>query len=290
MKYYEVNFTLHAPEVLLQDARDIVSALAGEAGFETFTDTDEGLTGYVQQSLFDRQLLDQMLETFPMEDTTITYEVCEAEDKDWNEAWEEAGFDPIVISDKCIIHDGRHLNGMIPADYKTAIEIHARQAFGTGTHETTRMVASVLLSLDLEGRSVLDCGTGTGILAILSLLSGAKEAVGYDIDEWSTANAQLNAELNNVDSRMKVYLGNSDLLGDSIQGPFDVVVANINRNILIADLPRFISQLAPGGHIVLSGFYECDVPLLTQQLSSLGVMEIHTLADNEWACINGVRR
>ena len=285
-----MRFTIQAPEVLLQDARDILSALAGEAGFETFTETPEGVTGYVQQSLFDRQLLDQLLEAFPMEDKTVSYEVSEAEDKDWNEAWEEAGFEPIVIRDRCIIHDGRHTDGYRPADYATAIEIHAIQAFGTGTHDTTRMVASALLDLDLQGRRVLDCGTGTGILAILSLLQGADEAVGYDIDEWSTANAQLNAALNGVDSRMKVYLGNSDLIGETIEGPFDIVVANINRNILMADMPRFVSLLSPAGHIVLSGFYEQDVALLSEQLTALGIAGIQTTTDNGWACVQGTRQ
>ena len=183
MKYFEVDFTISPYSA---DASDVLAAMAGEAGFETFEETETGLKGYVQQSLFDVSELKTALEDFPFEDTTISYDIREAEDRDWNEQWEQEGFEPIVISGEwreesgernvhtLVINDGRHLPD------NSLIATHS----GTGTHETTRMICSTLLDLKPEGR-VLDCGTGTGILSICALKLGAQEAIGYDIDEWS---------------------------------------------------------------------------------------------------------
>ena len=194
MKYYEVNFNIAAPEELMQDARDILSALAGEAGFETFEDTDEGVKGYVQQTLFNEDLLKTLMDDFPLPSCSVSSTTQEAEDKDWNEQWEQQGFEPIVVNDTLVIHDGRHL----PSDIhpQTSIEIDAHLAFGTGTHETTRMMVSQLMTLTLDGKRILDCGTGTGILGIAALKLGASKAVGYDIDEWSADNARHNAVIN----------------------------------------------------------------------------------------------
>ena len=201
MKYFEVDFTISPYSA---DASDVLAAMAGEAGFETFEETETGLKGYVQQSLFDVSELKTALEDFPFEDTTISYDIREAEDRDWNEQWEQEGFEPIVISNNLVINDGRHLpDDSLFATHSsqlTSIEIDAKLAFGTGTHETTRMICSTLLDLKPEGR-VLDCGTGTGILSICALKLGAQEAIGYDIDEWSVDNARHNAVINQVDER-----------------------------------------------------------------------------------------
>ena len=153
MKYYEVTFTLNPYST---DACDILAALAGDAGFETFMETETGLTGYVQQALFDEATLQEALADFPFEGVSIGYDVREAEDKDWNEQWEQEGFEPIVVNSEqrivnsekgyaIVIHDGRHLPESLSED-TIAIEIDAKLAFGTGTHETTRMVCSALLS------------------------------------------------------------------------------------------------------------------------------------------------
>jgi len=319
MKYYEVKFIIDAPETAMQDARDILAALAGEAGFETFEDTPDGLTGYVQQSLFSRPLLHQLVEAFPLPASQIHFTIAEAEDKDWNEQWEQEGFEPIVVSGEwqevrgerlvlssegqevrgerlVVIHDGRHL----PQDYPltphpspltphstpltTFIEIDARLAFGTGTHETTRMMVNELLHSDLRGKRVLDCGTGTGILAIASMKLGADEAVGYDIDEWSVDNARHNAVINQVDSHFTSLLGDATILKE-VEGVFDVVLANINRNILLADMPAFVSKMAPQSTLLLSGFYEQDIPLLEERGSLLGLTKKAQQHDGDWACL-----
>lgn len=282
MKYYKVNFSIDVQEALLQDACDILSALAGEAGFETFEQTEKGITGYVQQALFDQNILEQQISTFPLPDSRITFEVSEAEDKDWNKQWEQQGFEPIIVSDSIAIHDGRHL----PAhDYPCVIEIDARQAFGTGTHETTRMMVSTLLDLVLKDRRVLDCGTGTGILSIAALKLGAAEAIGYDIDEWSVDNARHNAVINRVDDRFKSLLGDASILYKEVKGTFDVVMANINRNILLADMPAFCEKMKEGSLLLLSGFYTSDINMLEEKALQLGLHKKAQQHDGDWACL-----
>ena len=286
MKYYEVNFTIEAPAELMQDARDILSALAGEAGFETFEDTDEGVKGYVQQGLFDEALLKALIGDFPLPSCTVAYTVSEAEDKDWNEQWEQQGFEPIVVNDTLVIHDGRHL----PSDIRpqTSIEIDAHLAFGTGTHETTRMMVGQLMGLDLTDKRVLDCGTGTGILGIAALKLGAREAVGYDIDEWSTDNARHNAVINMVDGQFTSLLGDASILKE-VSGQYDVVLANINRNILLNDMEAFVGKMAPHSTLLLSGFYEQDIPMLEEKAVSLGLKKQTQQHDGDWACLMFMR-
>ena len=290
MKYYKTIFHISAPEGLFQDAIDITSALAGEAGFESFEDCEEGLCGYVQQPLFDRSMLEQLLSDFPLPSCNVTFSVEEAEYRDWNEQWEEEGFDPIVIDHRCVIHDGRHTDGINLPSFATQVEIDAKMAFGTGTHETTRMIVGELLNMDLSGKHVLDCGTGTGILSIVALKLGAAHATGYDIDEWSADNARHNAVINRVDERFTSLLGDATLL-DTLTTPdgspsgFDLVLANINRNILLADMPRFRQQMRPGATLILSGFYTNDVPLLTEKAQSLGLKVIKQNTDDNWTCL-----
>ena len=280
MKYYIVTFNI---EPNTEAARDLLAALAGEAGFETFEETMSGLNGYVQQGLFNNETLDEVIASFPLPNTTISYSVQEADDKDWNEAWEREGFEPITIplpSSKFIIHDGRHL----PEDTHgaTLIQIDAKQAFGTGTHDTTQMMVSQLASMSLQGLRVLDCGCGTGILGIAAAKLHAREVVAYDIDEWSVENTRHNAALNQVE--LDVLHGDAQVL-THVSGLFDVVLANINRNILLEDMPCFKELMAANGKLIMSGFYEDDVPLLIDKASQLGLIYEGTRAQGEWRCI-----
>ena len=280
MKYYKVNFTLSP---LNSDACDLLAALAGEAGFETFEETEEGLTGYVQQQLFDPSQLDELLQSFPFPDVTVSYKVGEAEDRDWNEQWEQEGFDPIVVDNRLVIHDGRHLPEQLSTvNYQLSIEIDARLAFGTGTHETTRMVCSTLLTLPLDGKRVLDCGCGTGILGIVAMKLGASACTAYDIDEWSVDNTRHNAVINQVD--ITPLLGDATIL-NKVEGYFDLVTANINRNILLNDLPTFRSKMADGAQLILSGFYTADIPLLVDKAEECGLRLVSQLEENGWACL-----
>lgn len=278
MKYFETIFTISPYST---DASDVLAAMAGEAGFETFEEMDNGLKGYVQQALFDEEILRETIAEFPFEGVTITYDIHEAEDRDWNEQWEQEGFEPIVIADGAIvINDGRHLPEVGSG---ISIEIDAKLAFGTGTHETTRMICTTLYELAPKGR-VLDCGTGTGILSICALKLGAQEAVGYDIDEWSVDNARHNAVINLVDNRFSSLLGDASIL-NKVEGYFDIVMANINRNILLADMPMFREKMAPHATLILSGFYTEDAPLLIEKANTLGLSLQQQKEDQNWCCL-----
>ncbi len=297
MKYFEIDFTLTPCS---EDAQDVLSALAGEAGCESFEQTADGLKAYIQQSLYDEDALRLALDAFPFP-SSIKYKVREAEDRDWNEQWEQEGFEPIEVRSQkaeargIIIHDGRHLPTTTPDVSPSgflSIEIDAHLAFGTGTHETTRMICATLLAMNLKNQRVLDCGCGTGILGICALKLGAASCVAYDIDEWSTDNTRHNAVINHVDDRLTALCGDSTVLGGSpaevsaaSPAGFSLVLANINRNILLQDMPRFVSVMAPRATLILSGFYESDCALLESKAQSLGLTLTATKTDGGWACM-----
>lgn len=284
MKYYVANFDIECADELLQPARELLSAAACEAGFEAFEDTDNGIAGYVQRPLYDKEALDAAIADYMPEGTQVTYNIEEVPDQDWNQGWEDQGFEPIGVSDHLVIYDAKHTDMSMFAgdDGVMRIFIEARNAFGTGTHQTTRMILRRLLGMDLTGKSVLDCGCGTGILGIVASRLGANRVLGYDIDEWSSENAKHNAALNGVNN-LDVLLGDASVL-DGVKEEFDVVIANINRNILLNDMTAFRSHLKTGGRLILSGFYETDVPMLEQAAQSNGLTIIDVVTDGEWAC------
>ena len=287
MKYFVSHFTIQCADgEFMQPAREITAAIAGECGYETFLDTDNGVDGYVQVDFYDKAMVENSLADFPMEGVSVTFTTDEVEDQDWNETWEqEEGFAPINIDDRLVIYDVLHPEGHENEDggaqSPIKIGIQARNAFGTGTHETTQMIVGTLLDMDLKDKRVLDCGCGTGILAITALKCGAVDAVAYDIDEWSADNTRHNAEINGVADKIEVFEGNANVLSH-ISGVFDVVLANINRNILIADMPAFKEVMAHGGTLILSGFYEDDVPLLVEEAENLGLKLEEKRENGEW--------
>ena len=284
MKYLVAKFKIATSEDLLQVCKDLLADSAAEAGFESFEETQEGLEAYVQKELFDKDALDASIADFPIEGTDISYTIEDAEDKDWNEEWEEQGFDPICVDDQVLIYDAKHpeLHPTTSPDH-IEIGIEAKLAFGTGNHETTRMIVSTLLNMTLYKMRVLDCGCGTGILGLVASKLGASEVVGYDIDEWSVENAKHNAQLNGVDN-LEVYFGNASVI-NHISGVFDVVLANINRNILLEDMKSFRGVLNEGGYMILSGFYEEDIPVLLEKAKEFGLYESGRRTDNNWACL-----
>lgn len=284
MKYLEATFHIDADGDLLQTCRDLLTDDIATAGFESFEDTDYGLKSYVQKDLLDKETLDSCVENFPIEGVKIVYAIDEAEDKDWNQEWEEYGFEPICVDDRLVIYDARKPETLC-SDNKDVIEIgiEAKLAFGTGTHDTTQMIVSTLLSTPLENKRVLDCGCGTGILGIVASKLGAKDVVGYDIDEWSVENTKHNAVLNGV-GNIEVFNGNSSVL-NHVSGVFDVVLANINRNILLADMHAFVSVMNSGGVLILSGFYSDDVPVLLEEAEKWGLRQISKRVSNDWCCL-----
>lgn len=268
----------------MQPARELLSAAACEAGFEAFEDTDDGLLGYVQRPMYDKEALDAAIADYVPEGAAVSYAVEEVPEQNWNQGWEDEGFEPIGVSDNLVIYDAKHTDREMFAgdDGVMRIFIEARNAFGTGTHQTTRMILRRLLAMDVQGKSVLDCGCGTGILGITASRLGANPVLGYDIDEWSADNAQHNAALNGVEN-MSVMLGDASVL-DNVEDRFDIVIANINRNILIADMPAFCAHMKEGAQLILSGFYEADVPMIEAAAKEHGLSLCDVVTDEEWAC------
>lgn len=285
MKYVCADFKISGPQELLQAARDLVAYAAGEAGFESFEDTPQGLKGYVQQDLFDEDSLRQALDDNQLEGVSLSYATSPVEDQDWNQGWEEEGFEPITVGDRLLVYDARHHQATDYPDHEGLIKIgiEARNAFGTGTHETTQMMLAMLLSHSPEGKRVLDCGCGTGILSIAASKLGAREAVGFDIDEWSVDNARHNAELNQVEN-FTAWHGDAQVLGH-VSGVFDVVLANLNRNILLADMEAYAACTAAAATMTISGFYEEDEERLTAKAREIGFQLVDKQAVNGWCCL-----
>ena len=276
MKYFEVTFSVNPCN---ETATDILSALIAETGFESFVECEGGMQAYVQQSLFDEDALKNIIVEFPIPETEITYTITEPEDKDWNEEWEKNFFQPIVIEDRCVIHSTFH------KDYPKAeydIVINPQMAFGTGHHETTSSILGELLDADLKGKSVLDMGCGTSILAILASMRGADHVTAIDIDDWCVNNSKDNIALNNINN-ITVELGDASLLEG--RKPFDVIIANINRNILLNDMAAYTACMHKGSEIYMSGFYVQDIDAIRSKGESLGLRFVHYREKNNWAAV-----
>lgn len=255
MKYLELDFTYNSPtEVSI--INDVLASELGEIGFESFTENCDGLQAYIPAKSFKKETLDEKLLAFPLENVVIKYIEKAVEEKDWNEEWEKNYFKPIRIGDKCIIRASFH-----PAEegFQYNIIIDPKMAFGTGNHETTFLMIEEIFKLDLKGKSVLDMGCGTAVLAILANKLGATRIVGIDIDEWAYNNALENIKLNDTQS-ITIGMGGAELIRDFDK--FDVIFANINRNILLRDIPEYSKNLNCGGTLLLSGFYNEDLPLI----------------------------
>ena len=276
MKYLEFIFrTTPCTETV----NDVLSAVLADAGFESFVERPDGIAAYIQADLYKEENLRQAIADYPLPGTDITYSYTEAEDKDWNEEWEKNFFQPIVIGDRCVIHSTFHQD--VPqAEYD--IVINPQMAFGTGHHETTSLIIGELLDTDLQGKRVLDMGCGTSILAILARMRGASSCTAIDIDDWCVRNSLENIALNHLDG-IHVYQGDASSLTD--KGPFDVVIANINRNILLADMRHYVARMSQGAMLLISGFYTEDIPTLRSEAERLGLHYTEEREKNHWTTL-----
>jgi len=240
---------------------DVLTALLGEIGFDSFEVTDTGIKAYIPKEHFDEASLQATIGDLFIPDISCTYTLHDLENKDWNAEWEQNSFDPIL-------------------EREFGIRLNPRMAFGSGSHETTYQITSYLLQQDFTGQRVLDMGTGTGVLGIAMAMRGAQEVVAIDIDEFSVANAQENFSLNNINN-VSVLLGDAS----AIEGEFQTIVANIHKNILTADLPTYVQHLAPQGTLILSGFFTDDVPEMTKAAAQHNLIVTQTLQQNNWVVL-----
>ena len=257
---------------------DVLAALLAEAGFESFVPDETGLTAYIKAEMFSDDKLAEVISDFPFE-CDIKPKATVVEGQDWNKEWEKNYFQPIVIDDKCVIHSSFHKD--IP-ECRYDIVIDPKMAFGTGHHSTTSLILRQLLSMNLQGRNVVDMGTGTGILAILAAMRGAKRIDAIEIDEFAYTNACENLRPNNAEL-VDIHLGDAALLSNIKD--VDLFIANINRNIITADLPAYVSTLASGATMLLSGFYESDIPVILETATPLGLEYLSHSVDNNWSCL-----
>ena len=280
MKYIEVTITLNP----VDPYRDLlVDALGNEGPYDSFVETPDGLKAYVPADQFDEDWFKSRLDD--LQEFSILnsqFSIQEMPDKNWNEEWEKQ-HQPVLVE----AENGKKIWVRAPfhehrtdADYE--IEIEPKMSFGTAHHATTYMMLSYLAELPLEGLRVLDMGCGTAVLGILAKMRGADYVEGIDIDEWAYNNALENVQRNAVE--MTIRIGDATLL-DMQKDKFDLIIANINRNILLNDMEAYVSVLNTGGTLLLSGFYESDIPALQQHASSLGLQLIQTKSRQSWAAL-----
>lgn len=257
---------------------DVMAALLCEHGYESFVPDESGMTAYIKLEDFDKKVLDEVTAELPF-DTSVTVKCETVEGRDWNLEWEKNYFKPITVDGKCVIHSSFHTDiPSMPYD----IVIDPKMAFGTGHHQTTTLIIRRLLELPLEGRSVIDMGTGTGILAILAAMRGAGPVTAIEIDEFAHVNAVENVSLNRH-PEINVVLGDASALAGV--EPVDLFLANINRNIIVGDLQVYASRLKEGGTMLLSGFYEDDIAIVLDEARKHGLEYVgHTVLER-WSCL-----
>lgn len=253
---------------------DILIAELSELGFESFVETEEGLSAYIQTEFWIGSMLEEVF-VLNSGEFNINYSVEEIEQVNWNKEWEK-NFHPIDVDGICTVRAPFHK----PAETKYEIIIEPKMSFGTGHHETTFMMIKHILNLNVTGKKVLDMGCGTGVLAILAALKGAGPVDAIDIDNWCYLNSSENCERNNCEF-IGVYEGDRTLL-DERGSKYDVIIANINRNILLEDIPTYTKYLNAGGVLLLSGFYVEDLPIINAKCLEYKLNFIENIEKNNW--------
>lgn len=269
--YLEFRFKIEP----LQPASEILVAELGYLGFESFVEEDDGLIAYIPAEEFEDDLL-AGVHVLQSEEFEITYAKAEIEKVNWNEEWEK-NFNPILVDEVCSVRAPFHED----PDAEFDIVIEPKMSFGTGHHATTHMMIQHILKNDWEDKSVLDMGCGTGVLAILANLKGAKTVDAIDIDNWCYQNTLENIARNECDT-INVEEGGAELLQDR---KYDMILANINRNILLRDIPTYAKCLNANGNLFLSGFYEEDIPVIKKACETLDLEYIEHFERENWVAV-----
>lgn len=269
MNYTKIIFNLTPDN---EENREILVAVLSDLAFESFDETEEQVLGYVPGESFNFAEMYEITAALPF---SVHTENEMIPDQNWNEVWEKNYFKPLLIGNRCLVRAPFHTE-YEPAEFELVIE--PKMAFGTGNHETTTLVAEQILNMELTGKTVLDMGCGTGILGMLASLKGAKSVTAIDIDTWSFESTVENARLNNI-LNLEAKLGDASLLGNET---YEVIFANIHKNVIINDLPRYEEVLQSGGKLYLSGFYTHDMPDVKKKAESLGLVETGFQEKNNW--------
>lgn len=269
--YLEFQFKIHPPV----PASEILIAELGSLGFESFVENEDGVTAYILKEEFKENMLTEV-RILDSDEFKISYSSSEIQQVNWNEEWEK-NFQPIVVDDICSVRAPFHPKPETEFD----IVIEPKMSFGTGHHATTHMMIQFILKNEWKGKSVLDMGCGTGVLAILSSQKGANPVEAIDIDNWCYLNTLENIERNNV-PEISVKEGGAELLGEK---KYDVIIANINRNILLNDMQKYASVLQPDGDLYLSGFYKGDIPIIQEACEKLGLKFQENLEKDKWVAV-----
>ena len=275
MKTFEYSFT--APSSDIQ--HDMLTTMLAEIGFDSFMDDAMGLKAYCSADNRDDLAVENLLLEPSFSDIRLL-KVEEMPDKDWNEVW-EASYQPVVVNDRCRVRAPFHEPD---PSFEFDLVIEPKMSFGTANHETTAQIIQLMLETDFQGKAVLDMGSGTAVLAILAKKLGAAHTVAIDNDEWAYRNAFTNTELNGV-SDIEIILGDAS----AIQGSFDVVLANINRNILLRDMHLYVAAMRPDAHIFFSGFYTEDLESIKAEAERLGLHYCRHLSRNNWVAAEFVK-
>ena len=269
--YLGYHFAIEPKEL----GSEILVAELGEKAFESFTETENGISAFVKKDLWDENILDDIY-ILQSEEFKITYKIEEIDQVNWNEEWEK-NFEAIDVDGKCHVRAPFHPK----TDAKFDIVIEPKMSFGTGHHETTHMMIQHLLEMNVEGLKTLDMGCGTAILAILAEMKGAQPIDAIDIDNWCYLNSIENAERNNC-HHITVYEGDAALLAGK---SYDLIIANINRNILLNDMQVYVDCLNKGGIILFSGFYEEDIPFIDASCKENGLTYVKKFQRNNWVSL-----
>lgn len=258
-----------------KSANDILIAYLNEMGYEAFEEHFQGVDAYILEENFNKDALEELKSSVPLLDFTYRFESLK--EQNWNQQWEQ-NYKPVVIGDKLVIRSTFHESFPSVAE---EIIINPKMSFGTGHHETTTLMLEALLSVDLDKKKVLDVGCGTGILAIFAAQKGAK-VVGVDIDENAYENALENIELNAVAENVSIRKGTVDSIAEK---NFDVILANINRNVLLQDMQKYADRLRTGGVLFLSGFYEKDIPKMQEAIVQAELRNCEKSVANAWTLL-----
>lgn len=268
MKTFEYTFTQPSSDI----QHDMLTTMLGDLGFDSFMDDVMGLKAYCQGDFRDDDAVNELLGLEVFSDITLM-NVEEMPDKDWNEVW-EASYQPVVVNERCRVRAPFH---EADPNFEFDLVIEPKMSFGTANHETTSQIISLMLETDFAGKEVLDMGSGTAVLAILAKKLGAAKTIAIDNDEWAFNNAFTNIALNGIDD-IEIVLGDAH----AIKGSFDVVLANINRNILLRDMHFYESTMKPGAHIFFSGFYTEDLDSIKAEAKRLGLTYRRHVSRNNW--------